>query len=340
MNVLILSNPQDVHTQAVAKHLSALGAKHYFFQFDQLLPDTKLHLAIETLQSTCSLKLADGAEINLNEINSVWFRRPGMVRFSGLPEPWMDAMVRNEGSQVIGGIFRSLDDCLFVNHPGRDFDCSFKLYQLEVARRVGLTVPKTIVSNVPEVVAEFYQQCDGSVIYKLVSESSNFLLPKYESLGLPTLPMSEANLGHLSQVAVAPHLFQKRIDKVYDIRVTAIGKKLFSVKIDSQAGQGKVDWRTDYSVEMELIALLPDVHEACLKLLRELGLNYGSIDLCVDKDGRHFFFEINCAGQYKWMEERIEGLELSLELARLLTGQSEPMVPRASTKTTARSLEG
>jgi hypothetical protein len=30
------------------------------------------------------------------------------------------------------------------------------------------------------------------------------------------------------------------------------------------------------------------------------------------------------------MEERVEGLELLLELAKLLTGQSEPMVPRTS----------
>ena len=330
MNVLILSTPQDVHAKAVAKHLSALGATHTFFQFDQLINDTKLRLALDTRQSACSLELSDGSQVNLKEVDAVWFRRPGVVRFSGLPEPWMEAMVRNEGSQVIGGIFRSLNDCLLVNHPGRDFDCSFKLYQLEVARRVGFALPETVVTNVPEVVAEFYERCDGRVIYKLVSESSNFLLPKYESLGAPTLPMSEADLGHLSQVAVAPHLFQERIDKVYDIRVTAIGKKLFPVKIDSQAGEGKVDWRTDYSVAMELIALPPDIHEACLTLLRELGLNYGSIDLCVDRDGRHIFFEINCAGQYKWMEERIEGLELSLELARLLTGQSDPMVPRAS----------
>jgi len=336
MNVLILSTPQDVHAQAVAKHLTALGAKHYFYQFDQLIPDTKIHLKIDTLGSACTLKLADGAEINLSEIDSVWFRRPGMVRFSGLPEPWMDAMVRNEGAQFAGGVFRSLENCLFVNHPGRDSECSFKLWQLEVARRVGFMMPKTIVTNLPEAVAEFYKRCDRRVIYKLVSESSQFLFPKYESLGLPTLPMSEADLEHLSQVGVAPHLFQERIDKVCDIRVTAIGKKLFPVKIDSQAGEGRVDWRTDYSVAMELIPLPPDIHEACLTLLRELGLNYGSIDLCVDRDGRHIFFEINCAGQYKWMEERVDGLELSLELARLLTGQSEPMVPRASTEATAR----
>src|SRR5260370_6505656 len=136
MNVLILSTPQDVHAQAVAKHLSALGARHTFFQFDQLITDTKLRLALDTRQSACSLELSDGSQVNLNEVDAVWFRRPGVVRFSGLPEPWMEAMGGNEGSQVIGGSFGSLNDCLSVNHPGRDVDCSVKLYHLEADCRV------------------------------------------------------------------------------------------------------------------------------------------------------------------------------------------------------------
>jgi len=329
MNVLILSSPQDVHAQAVIEHLNNLGTRYCLFRFEQLMSETKFHLAIDQQRNACSLKFDDGQKINLEEIDALWFRRPGTVQFSGLPEPWMDAMVRSEGAQFTSGILRSLN-CLFVNHPGRDAECSFKLWQLEVARRVGLTVPKTIVTNQPEIAADFYAQCNGRVIYKLVGERSNRAIPKYESpLGVPTLEMTKADLEHLSQVAVAPHLFQEHVEKLYDIRVTAIGKKLFPVRIDSQAGEGKVDWRSDYSVPMELIDLPDDVADRCLTLIRRLGLNYGAIDLCVDKHGCHVFFEINCAGQYLWMENRIEELDISLELAKLLSGKGEPMIPRA-----------
>jgi glutathione synthase/RimK-type ligase-like ATP-grasp enzyme len=297
-----------------------------FFSFDQLIADTTLRITIDADRYARNLTLAADGRLDLGEIDAVWLRRPGIIRTSGLPEPWMEAMVSNEGFNVVSGLLRSLT-CLFVNHPASDHEASFKLWQLEVARRVGLTIPKTIVTNVPDAVAEFYEQCRGEVVGKLVSESSNWQLPKYETIGVPTLALSEADLAHLGQVAAAPHLFQERIDKRYDIRVTAIGQRLFPVRIDSQVGSGTVDWRTDYSVPMELTTLPHHVHEACLKLLRALALNYGSIDLAVDRQGRHVFFEINCAGQYKWMEDRIAGLELSLELAKLLIGQCEPMVP-------------
>ena len=323
--VLILSTPQDVHAAAVASHLTALGATPHFFSFDQLIADTTLRVTIDPERYASNLTLVGAGRIDLREIDAVWSRRPGIIRTSGLPEPWMETMIHNEGLNVIWGLLRSLN-CLFVNHPASDHEASFKLWQLEVARRVGLTIPKTIVTNVPEAVAEFYEQCRGEVVGKLVSESSNWFLPKYETLGVPTLALSEADLAHLGQVAAAPHLFQERIDKRHDIRVTAIGQRLFPVRIDSQVGSGTVDWRTDYSVPMEKTTLPNDVYEACLALLRALALNYGSIDLAVDRQGRHVFFEINCAGQYNWMEDRIAGLDLSLELAKLLIGQCEPIV--------------
>ncbi len=44
-------------------------------------------------------------------------------------------------------------------------------------------------------------------------------------------------------MAGTAHLFQRRIPKVADVRVTVIGAKSFWVRIDS----GLLDWRTDYS---------------------------------------------------------------------------------------------
>lgn len=330
MCVLILSTPQDVHAQAVAAQLLELGVEHHYLSFEELITNTKLRFELDADGVAGELRQGSGGLVDLGSVSAVWFRRPGTVRFSGLPEPWMDAMAGNEAQQAAHGILRALPDCLFVNHPGREYECSFKLWQLEVARRVGLTVPRTLVTNQPENAAEFYERCGGAVVYKLISESSNFLGPKYDWVGVPTLPLTEDDLPHLGQVAAAPHFFQERIDKRYDIRVTAIGRKLFAVKIDSQAGQGVTDWRTDYSVAIEKTELRDEVERACVRLISALGLNYGAIDLCLDRDGRHVFFEVNSAGQYLWMEQRIEGLPLSLELARLLGGESEPLAPAAT----------
>lgn len=328
MTVLLLATPDDVHADAVIKQLKRLGTEAYCFALSQVSNNFEIRLSLGATHNECQFNLPDGTRLDLSIVNSIWFRRPGKVYYSGLPEPWMNSMVESELGATIHGTLRSLD-CLFVNHPARDAECSFKLWQLEKARQASFAIPKTIVTNAPAMVADFYDKCNGQLVYKLISESTNFAIPKYESSpGVPTLPFTKEDLDeHLHQVALAPHFFQERVDKLYDIRITAIGHKLFPVKIESQQGAGSLDWRLDYSVPMDLIELPADVHRSCLTLLHNLGLNFGAIDLCVDKNGQYIFFEINSAGQYLWMEERIEGLELSMELAKLLIGESEPMIP-------------
>lgn len=233
-------------------------------------------------------------------------------------------MVESEARHAISGILRAID-CLWVNHPGRDQEALYKLWQLEAARRAGLTIPETLVTNEPDAVAAFYEQTKGKVIYKLIGESTNFNMPNYEfPLGIPTLPLRQSDIAHLSQVRHSPHLFQRCIDKAYDLRVTIIGKKIFPVRIHSQNGRGKLDWRMDYFVPMELCQLPDEVSTGCMKLMETLGLNYGAMDIVVDTEGRHVFIEVNCAGQYLWLEEKA-GIDLSLELARLLIGASEPI---------------
>jgi D-alanine-D-alanine ligase-like ATP-grasp enzyme len=66
-----------------------------------------------------------------------------------------------------------------------------------------------------------------------------------------------------------------------------------------------------------------------MKLMQELGLNYGALDFCVTPEGEHYFLEVNCAGQYMWLEECTD-LKLSKEMALLLAGKSEPIVGRRS----------
>ncbi|MCA9817413.1 MAG: hypothetical protein KC652_20035 [Cyanobacteria bacterium HKST-UBA01] len=327
MSVLILAVSDDAHAHAVSKHLESMGADFHTLSLEDIGKNVYLDIRFDQDGDRAVVGASEQKLLDLSKVESIWFRRPGTLRYSGLPEQWMNKLVESELQMGLVGLFRSRD-CLFVNHPAKDTECSFKLVQLDRARKVGLKIPKTLVTSKPDMVREFYSECNGQVVYKLISEVSNLRLPKFEpSPGIPTLPMTDEDLPHLDQVAGAPHLFQERINKQYDIRVTAVGKKLFPVKIDSQSGRGDLDWRIDYSVDMEMVELPAQIHQACLDLLKNFGLNYGAIDLCVDENGDYVFFEVNCAGQYLWMELRIPELDISLELARLLVGESEPMLP-------------
>ena len=326
MTVLILSSPQDLHAQAVIKKLDEMKVRSRLWCYNEFIQQCVLNFSLNTAGRSCTLKVSDGQELDLYAIDAVWFRRPGHFKAPAFHASWVQSMVETEARQALFGIMRTLP-CLWVNHPASDGETSFKLWQLEVARQSGLIIPQTLVANDPDAVRKFYDGCNGQVIYKLVGESTNFAMPMYEfPLGIPTLPLRPADLEHLSQVRFSPHLFQERINKTCDLRVTIVGMKIFAVRIQSQAGQGKLDWRTDYSVPMEVYRLPEQVADGCLRLMRALRLNYGALDFCVDDKGRHVFLEINCAGQYLWLEDKAK-VDISQEVANLLAGRSEPLVP-------------
>lgn len=262
--------------------------------------------------------------LDLRDYTSIWYRRPGSVVAGPSPEPWVGRMIEQEARYTLDGVLRTLN-CIWMNFPANDAACMLKLWQLELASRIGLKIPKTIVTNEPPLVQAFYNDCKGEVIYKLISEQSNFAIPAHETpRGVSTLPLREDDLAFLTQVAFGPHLFQEKIEKACELRVTVVGKKLFAIKIDSQSGKGTLDWRNDYSVDMEPCELPEEIHERCLLLTKNLGLNYGAIDLILTPQGEYVFLEINCAGQYLWIEDRTN-LPISLEIARLLSSKAEPL---------------
>jgi len=330
MKVLILANKDDAHALAVNKHLAEMKVDADFLRYEHFThPHNRLIFQFGADSPKCSLQRSD-EQIDLQQYFSVWFRRPGRITSQKFPEPWMETMVLQETNEACIGVFNSIQ-CLWVNNPLANNRSGHKLDQLNMAMQVGMTIPETLVTNDPQAARDFYEKCDGQVIYKMLSESSNQSVPLFEGSAISTLPVRQADLKYMDQVRFAPHFFQKQIQKASDIRVTVVGKKVFAVRIYSQEGRGAVDWRLDYSVKMEAMELPREISDACVEFLRRFELNYGAMDFCETKDGQFIFIENNNAGQYIWLEDRTE-LQISLELAKLLSGIAEPVAPAPATR--------
>lgn len=325
--VLVLSNPSDEHATRVASHIAANGASCTFVDGPLLCSSARLSFEIDQGSSQGRLTFSDNFNLNFQDVCSVWNRRVGTPGLWSLPSPPVHNQPPSEAGKTLAGVMRALS-CLWVNHPGRQEETHLKLWQLDLARQVGLVVPPTLVTNVPEQVLAFYEQCEGEMVYKQIDEGSGWLFPLFEvRRALYTMPFRESDLAHVQQVRHGLHLFQRQIRKICDLRITVVAEKVFSVRIESQLGNAKLDWRHDVSVPHRLYTLPGSVEESCIKLVRELGLNYGAIDFVLTPEGEHIFLEINPAGEFLWMEDCLK-LDISKELALLLTGKSKPLVPR------------
>ena len=116
-------------------------------------------------------------------------------------------------------------------------------------------------------------------------------------------------------------IFQEYIEKEYEIRVTVIGREVFATKIDSQANSdSRVDWRD--AVVRGIIQVTPyvlpeNIANQCRNITKSYGLNFSAIDLIKTPCGKYYFLEINCNGQWLWIEE-LTGQKLLNSFVQLL----------------------
>ncbi len=245
---------------------------------------------------------------DLARVRSLYYRRP-----SGFTFPHLDGQdARFAVAQArygLGGIIASLPGCLYVNHPHRIGDAEFKPSGLAAAVAAGFTVPPTLITSDPDAARAFVKR-HGPAVYKPLS------VPLYRLDGVScTVKVEEVTADQIDDgVAGTVHLFQQRVPKTADVRVTVIGDQVFSVRIDSDL----LDWRTDYSrLSYEPVEPPPGIREALFAYLEHFGLVFGAFDFCVGPDGRWWFLECNPSGQWYWLEPET-GLPMLSAMADLL----------------------
>lgn len=233
----------------------------------------------------------------LDHVRSAYWRRPTWPDFDHLDDP--DA--RYAAAQVrhgLGGTLYALSDCLYVNHPLRNHAADFKPSQLALAQRLGLRVAPTLVSNRIDDIRDFVKVHE-QVIYKVL----RWIPYRRDDVGWSTWTQPVVADEIDESVRITPHLFQARIDKVADVRVTIVGRKVFAVRIDS----GLLDWRADYDALVYRVIDLPAaLEDALLSYLEHCGLVFGCFDLAIDDAGEYTWIELNPNGQWGWLETKAD----------------------------------
>jgi glutathione synthase/RimK-type ligase-like ATP-grasp enzyme len=269
------------------------------------------------------LRIHDGngdgvREVDLDRLASVWYRRPTSFDFGpDMAEPERQ-FARREAMQGVGGILRATH-CLWVNRPDVDAASELKPYQLELAKRLGLRVPRTLLTNDPAEVAALLDTADRPIVYKAFTGGVIHYPGGFPS-GLLTTVVGPEIREHLDRVGHTMCMFQEYIDKAYEVRLTVIGNTYFPVTIDSQRlDTTRTDWRgEDEKMPYGHYRPMPgEIVKKSQALLAELGAVYGALDFIVTPSGEYVFLEVNPMGQFMWMQHDLD-LPLGDHLAELL----------------------
>ncbi len=267
---------------------------------------------------------AGRATVSLEEIRSVWYRRPVQPEpTEEIQDPDDYRFAAEESEEALLGLWRVLD-CTWVSHPDAPEAASYKPAQLMIAAKLGFGVPRTLITNDPKRAKEFVQGLDGAAVIKPLRYGVVRETDEYEEVIFAN-PVREADVRDgMETVALCPCLLQEYIAKDVEIRVTVVGKEVFAAEIHSQEVPGaQHDWRRTAASDIPHLRhnLPAPIAERCVGLVRQMGLNFGAIDLIRTPEGRYVFLEINPNGQWLWVE-LLTGLPITDSLVRLLMGEA------------------
>jgi ATP-grasp ribosomal peptide maturase len=306
--VLIITDASDTAAERVAAELAGRG-----------VPVVTLDTADFPAQISMTARIQSGSrgwagivhtphgELDLAGVGAVYSRRPTQFRMDERMSSPERAFAYAEARYGFGGVLTALrqSGCLWANDPMAAMRAEYKPIQLVTAARIGLRVPKTIITNDSHEAHAWAKELGKPFVYKAVG--GIWHADEGQVRVIYTKPIDDPDELLDPALARTSQMFQEWIDKAYEVRAFVIGTEVLAVRIDSASEQGTIDWRSDYdSLTYERIDLPGEVHDRLVELHERLHLVFGAADLICDPQGRYHFLETNQSGEWGWLNQKAD----------------------------------
>ncbi len=330
--ILILSQAtQEATTDFVMDWLECLGAPCTRLNAEDLDPQSAFSYRLTRAGAQVALtsRAGESWSLPLDQVRAVWHRRWPRQRYQG-EGAMIDARLgiaeqaRLRLVQHLNLELRKLGEAVLERLRGRPWlsdpgtASPNKLLVLERAAAAGLDIPATLVTTRRDDLARFAADC-GPLITKPIGEAAGIFLDQ-RIHSLHTLAVEPEQIAALPQVFPAS-LFQELLAKRYELRVFYLAGECHAMAIFSQRDeQTRIDFRRynharpNRTVPYRLPAAVAARIDA---LMRDLGLETGSLDLVKTLDGRTVFLEVNPVGQFT-MVSRPCNYQLERRVAQVL----------------------
>ena len=308
--VLIPTYPQDVHAIEIALALEDRGHEAVLWCGSDF--PTRQSASLEIRDGRLDWEIA-GPELAAGRppFDVVWLRRPTPPVLPPDLHPADLPVARRECHDFVSSLYHlAAPDAFWLNPLASRARSELKPVQLREAVRAGLTIPPTLMSNDPERIRRFLDEFPDRTIYK------PFHPAQWETGDqvalLLTNEVTAADLPEDAVLRLTPGIFQARVEKAHELRVTVMGTHVVTARLLSQElAATRLDWRAaGAQLRVEPGRLPLGIERACRQVMRALGIYFGCFDFIVTPEGEHVFLEVNPAGQFLWVEEANPELRL------------------------------
>jgi glutathione synthase/RimK-type ligase-like ATP-grasp enzyme len=301
--VFIVSTKVDLATDAVVQRLGTRGVPFYRLNTEDFPFEDTLAYAPSEAGTNEQWLVCNGTSVP--SPSSIWYRR---IRTPDTPtgmEEGVATFCRQETrAAMIGAVMGRQGR--WMSHPAAVWSAEFKPFQLQVAARLGIPIPRTLVTNDPVRIRAMFHAV-GDLIIK-PTRSGHFVRDDID-YAIYTSRLLAEHLQDLESARWSPSIYQQRIPKKYDIRATIVGDRCFVAAIDSPSDPAaQTDWRqtTNAALPHYRHELPTNLTEQLLRLMKVLNLAFGAIDLVQSPSGEYVFLEVNPSGQWLWLDDMLE----------------------------------
>jgi glutathione synthase/RimK-type ligase-like ATP-grasp enzyme len=287
--VLICGNPLEAVTAFLCSRLKMFGIDHRILDLRTVSDAVSIDWSWQDGRAVGSMSSTDW-KLQFDELTGVYFRNV-----------WPDEPGDDDESEAdvypayprtdprIAAVLNSLP-CRVVNRPAAMYSNRSKPFQSLIIRRFRFKIPRTLITNDPEVAKRFYDECEGKVISKLISGVRS-IVRRWNEDDLERRVCLEGGLTQLQEYVPGDN-----------IRVHVIGERLFPVRIQSQAVDYRYAGQEGYARTMVAAKLPENVEDDCVRLTKEFDLAMSGIDLKETPTGEYYCFEVNTSPAFPFYE--------------------------------------
>lgn len=310
-SILIISNEKDPHAIGVQNKLLSMGHRCCIWSFANYPNNQTQSILIGSDGQTFHITSQENQLDSM--FDTVWLRRPkAPARINKCHKADLKNATR-ENITYYQSIWPILfDNSVWVNDVYPAQQAKSKIFQLKIAQEIMsgndqqlMKIPTTLFSNDARSIRDFMVKYrDDGVIYK-----THYPLSWHEVGALKMCYATRVEVDDLPTDTILQSMsgiYQVKIKKKYELRVTVMGSRLYAIRINSQEHpKGLEDWRyiPTNELKLDLVVLPKPIQEQCHKIMKALGLLFGCFDLIVTPEGDYYFLEINEQGQFLWIDD-------------------------------------
>ena len=281
--------------------------EYYGIGYVAITPDDTLYLSIDDFNGDITIEI-NNHSFCLDEITGYWFRRGLFSVKMDKSSPYYD--ITNELT-ISSYHYSCIEKNTILNYfhyllsKKKSLNSMLnpevnKLVFLHMAKEIGLSTPKYLLTKSKSQLERFFNECNNSIITKVCSPSSGFETVNYNCFTYTQL--IDKNFINQTGTTFYPSYFQENIEKAFEVRSFLLNNQFYSMAIFSQESDKTIIDYRNYDTEKPNrfvpFKLPPETEQKLLSLCNQLNLNSGSIDLICSKSNELFFLEINPVGQF------------------------------------------